>query len=58
MKNKYLAYEVAKEVKGNKLDIITMVTSAPTDIKENNKELLNYVNGRVKALKGKMNGFK
>ncbi len=58
MKNKYLAYEVAKEIKGNKLDIISMVTSAPTEIKDNKIELLNYVNGRVKALKGKMNGMK
>jgi hypothetical protein len=58
MKNKYLAYEVAKEIKGNKLDIISMVTSAPTEIKDNKNELINYVNGRVKALKGKMNGIK
>ena len=58
MKNKCLAYEVAKEIKGNKLDIITMVTSAPTDIKDNKKELINYVNGRIKALKGKINGIK
>ncbi|WP_291632830.1 hypothetical protein [Clostridium sp.] len=58
MKNMRLAYEVAKEIKGNKLDIITMVTSAPNDIKDNMRELTNYVNGRVKALKGKMNGIK
>lgn len=58
MKNKCLAYEVAKEIKGNKLDIITMVTSAPTDIKDNKGELINYVNGRIKALKGKINGIK
>ncbi|MBU3191975.1 MULTISPECIES: hypothetical protein [Clostridium] len=58
MKNTYLAYEVAKEIKGNKLDIISMVTSAPTEIKDDKKELLNYINGRVKALKGKMNGMK
>lgn len=35
-----------------------MVTSAPNDIKDNMRELTNYVNGRVKALKGKMNGIK
>jgi len=58
MKNKCLAYEVAKEIKGNKLDIITMVTSAPNEIKGNMRELTNYVNGRVKALKGKMNGIR
>jgi hypothetical protein len=58
IKNKCLAYDVAKEIKGNKLDIITMVTSAPTEIKENRKELINYVNGRVKALKGKIDGIR
>lgn len=58
MKNKCLAYEIAKEIKGNKLDIITMVTNAPTEIKDNRDELINYVNGRVKALKGKINGIK
>ena len=58
MKNKCLAYDVAKEIKGNKLDIISMVTSAPAEIKDNRNELINYVNGRFKALKGKVNGIK
>lgn len=58
IKNKCLAYDVAKEIKGNKLDIITMVTTAPNEIKENRKELINYVNGRVKALKGRIDGIR
>lgn len=58
VKNRFLAYEVAKEVKGNKLDIITMVSSAPNDIKDNKSQLINYVNGRMKALKGKINGLR
>lgn len=58
IKNKCLAYDVAKEIKGNKLDIITMVSSAPNEIKENRKELINYVNGRFKALKGRIDGIK
>ncbi len=58
IKNKCLAYDIAKTIKGNKLDIITMVTTAPTEIKENRNELINYVNGRVKALKGKIDGIR
>jgi hypothetical protein len=58
IKNKCLAYDVAKEIKGNKLDIITMVSSAPNEIKENRKELINYVNGRFKALKGRIDGIR
>ncbi|MGK0466617.1 hypothetical protein [Clostridium sp.] len=58
IKNKCLAYDVAKDIKGNKLDIITMVSSAPIEIKENRKELINYVNGRFKALKGRIDGIR
>lgn len=58
VKNICLAYEVAKEIKGNKLDIITIVSNAPADVKDNKNELINYVNGRIKALKGKIKGLK
>lgn len=58
VKNQCLAYNIGKTVKGNKLDILSIVSKAPSDIKNNEAELLNYVNGRVKALKGKMKGFK
>lgn len=58
VKNICLAYEVAKEVKGNKLDIITIVSNAPSNIKNNKQELVNYVNGRLRALKGKIKGIK
>jgi hypothetical protein len=58
VKNKHLAYEVAEEVNGNFLDIMAIVTKAPTDIKDNKHELKNYVNGRLKALKGKIKGLK
>jgi hypothetical protein len=58
VKNRYLAYEVAGKVKGNTLDIITMVASAPLELKDNINELTNYVNGRMKALKGKIGGLK
>ncbi|GFZ31705.1 hypothetical protein CSC2_22310 [Clostridium zeae] len=58
VKNRYLAYEIAQKVKANKLDIITIVSNAPAEIKENKNELLNYVNGRMKALKGKISGIK
>lgn len=58
VKNKCLAYEIAEKVKGNRLDIITIVSNAPVNIKDNKSELLSYVNGRMKALKGKINGIK
>lgn len=58
VKNILLAYEVGKEIKANKLDIITIVSNAPADIKDNKNELINYVNGRIKALKGKIKGLK
>ena len=58
VKNRQLAYEIAETVKGNKLDIISIVSNAPANIKNNKAELLNYVNGRIKALKGKINGIR
>lgn len=58
VKNKCLAYEVAEKVKGNVLDIISIVTKAPTEFKNDKNELINYVNGRLKALKGKVGGLK
>lgn len=58
VKNKCLAYEISDIVKGNALDIISIVTSAPAEIKDNKSELINYVNGRLKALKGKITGIK
>lgn len=53
VKNRILALECAEKTKGNALDIITIVSSAPSEIKENKEKLLNYVNSRMKALKGK-----
>lgn len=53
MKNRCLAYEISGEIKGNKLDVISIVSAAPMEIKDNKNELLNYVKGRLKALKGK-----
>lgn len=58
VKNKCLAYEVAEKVKGNVLDIISIVSKAPAELKNDSGELLNYVNGRLKALKGKVGGLK
>lgn len=58
VKNRCLAYEISEEVKGNKLDIINIVANAPADIKDNKQELLSYVNGRIKALKGKITGIR
>lgn len=58
VKNICLAYEIGKEIKANKLDIITIVTNAPSDIKGDKGQLLSYVNGRLKALKGNMKGLK
>jgi hypothetical protein len=58
VKNRCLAYSIAGEIKINTLDIISIVTNAPTEIKDNRAELINYVNGRIKALKGKIKGLK
>lgn len=58
VKNRCLAYEIAETVKANILDIISIVSSAPSEIKNDKNELINYVNGRIKALKGKIGGLK
>lgn len=58
VKNKLLAYELSKTVKANVLDLISIVSNAPSNIKNDKSELLNYVNGRLKALKGKVSGLK
>ncbi len=58
VKNRCLGYEIANEVEGNKLDIISIVSSAPSEIKENKGELLKYVKDRIRALKGKISGIK
>lgn len=58
VKNKCLAYEISEEVKISVLDIINIISNAPVIIKNDKSELKNYVNGRVKALKGNMKGLK
>lgn len=58
VKNRYLAYEIGKDIKGSKLDIANIVANAPNEIKEDKEQLINYVNGRLKALKGKIHGIK
>lgn len=58
VKNKCLAYEIADDIKGNVLDVLSIVSSAPNEVKHNKSELINYVNGRIKALKGKIKGLK
>ena len=58
VKNKCIAYEIADIVKVNTLDIISIVSNAPAEIKDDRAELINYVNGRLKALKGKITGIK
>ena len=58
VKNKHLSYQISDDIKWNLLDIMSIVSSAPNDIKDNKHELINYVNGRIKALKGKVSGLK
>lgn len=58
VKNKHLAYKVSDAVKWNLLDIMSIVSSAPNEIKGNQHELIGYVNGRIKALRGKVSGLK
>jgi len=58
VKNKYLAYEIAEKIKVNTLDLISIVKNAPTEIKDDKTELFKYVDGRVKALRGKVGGLK
>jgi hypothetical protein len=56
VKDKYLAYQVSEKIDRNILDIISIVSNAPTHIKENKSDLIGYVNGRIKALKGNAKG--
>lgn len=58
VKNKWLAYEIAENIKANTFDIIYIVSNAPANIKEDKDELFKYVNGRIKALKGKIGKLK
>ncbi|MFU0823576.1 hypothetical protein [Clostridium sp.] len=58
VKDRCLAAEIAKQVKGNKLDIISIVSSASADVKNDNDKLISYVNDRLKALRGKIKGLK
>lgn len=58
VKNKLLAYDLSRTVKANVLDLISIVSSAPANVKNNRNTLLDYVNGRLKALKGKVSGLK
>ncbi|WP_139904688.1 hypothetical protein [Clostridium thermarum] len=58
VKNRCLALEISSVIKGNKLDIIDIVSKAPMEVKDDKEKLINYVNGRIKALKGKIKGLK
>lgn len=58
VKNRYLAYEIGKDIKAAKPDIANIVANAPNDIKDDKEQLKSYVNGRLKALKGKIHGIK
>ena len=57
VKNKCLTNKISNNVKGNKLDLIYIVTNAPLDVKSDTSLLTNYVNERIKALKGKIKGL-
>jgi hypothetical protein len=52
LKNRFLAYECAANIKGSQLDIINIVVSAPSDIKDDKQKLNDYVKNRMKAIKG------
>jgi hypothetical protein len=52
LKNRFLAYECAINIKGSQLDIINIVASAPSDIKDDKQKLNDYVKNRMKAIKG------
>lgn len=59
VKNKCLAYAIADRVNSNNLlDIIDIVSNAPSSAKDNEEELITYVNARVKAMKGKITGLR
>jgi hypothetical protein len=52
LKNRFLAYECAVTIKGSQLDIINIVVSAPSNIKDDKQKLSDYVKNRMKAIKG------
>ncbi|OPJ59507.1 hypothetical protein [Clostridium oryzae] len=58
VKNRCLACKIAKKIKRNTLDVISIVKGAPVSIKNDEEELTNYINGRIKALRGKIGGLK
>lgn len=58
VKNRCLALIIAEQIKGNKLDIIDIVRKAPIELKDDEDKLIEYVNGRIKALRGKIKGLK
>ena len=52
LKNRFLAYECALNTKGSQLDIINIVTNAPSNIKDDKQKLNDFVKNRMKAIKG------
>ncbi|SUY48013.1 Uncharacterised protein [Clostridium putrefaciens] len=58
IKHRFLAKELAENIKINRLDLINIIANAPVEIKNDRKELSFYVNGRIKALKGKITGLR
>lgn len=55
MKNRFLANECAIHIKGSQLDIISIVSSAPSNLKDDKQKLNDYVKNRMKAMKGNLN---
>lgn len=51
VKNRLLAYQCADNIKANYLDIISIVSNAPIDVKEDKQKLISFVNNRIKAMK-------
>lgn len=51
VKNRLLAYKLFDKSMGNMLDIISIVSSAPLEVKEDVKKLQDYVNNRLKMMK-------
>ncbi|KEI04392.1 hypothetical protein IRP63_06715 [Clostridium botulinum] len=58
IKTNFLANEISKKVKMNRLDITYIISNAPVDIKNDINSLTDYVFKRVKSLKGKIGGIK
>lgn len=58
VKDKKLSYIIADRVTGNLLDVMDIVKNAPYSVKNDTNDLINYVNGRFKALKGKITGLR